>query len=48
MVKLLRKAGKDLVKADNKEMVEIHKILKRKNLRNVTCQTEYGNIGAEL
>jgi len=38
----------NLVKPSHDEMVEIHKILRKKRLTTVICQAEYGQIGPEL
>lgn len=38
----------DLVKLSYDEMVKVHRILKRKGLKTVICQTDYGHIGPEL
>ncbi len=38
----------DLVKPSYDEMVEVHRILTRRGLKTVTCQTEFGHIGPEL
>ena len=38
----------DLVKPSYEEMVEVHKILRGKDLQNVICQTAHGHIGPEL
>ena len=39
---------RDLVKPSYNDMVEIHKILRKKGLRTVMCQTKHGHIGPEL
>jgi len=38
----------DLVKPSCDEMVKVHRILKRKGLKTVICQTDYGHMGPEL
>ena len=37
--------NQDLVRPSYEEMMEVHKVLSGKGLKNVVCQTTYGHIG---